>query len=58
MAGVDFAKSGQKITGSDRSDGMLAIKVLTVFGTRPEAVKMAPLKKSLKNILSFRLPYV
>ena len=25
------------------------IKVMTVFGTRPEAIKMAPLVKELKN---------
>ncbi|MDF2617095.1 MAG: UDP-N-acetylglucosamine 2-epimerase [Sedimentibacter sp.] len=28
---------------------MNKIKVLVVFGTRPEAVKMAPIVKALKN---------
>ena len=28
---------------------MSKIKVMTVFGTRPEAIKMAPLVKELKS---------
>lgn len=30
---------------------MKKIKVMTVFGTRPEAIKMAPVVLELKNIL-------
>lgn len=28
---------------------MNKIKILTIFGTRPEAIKMAPLVKELEN---------
>lgn len=36
------------------------IKVMTIFGTRPEAIKMAPLVKELKKreeIQTYRLRY-
>lgn len=32
-----------------RERGVFNMKILTVFGTRPEAIKMAPLVKALKN---------
>lgn len=34
------------------------IKTLIVFGTRPEAIKMAPLVKELKRIFTLMLKYV
>ena len=35
--------------GERRSAGMDKIKVMTIFGTRPEAIKMAPLVKELER---------
>ena len=32
-----------------RGSNMRKIKVMTVFGTRPEAIKMAPLVKELQS---------
>ena len=31
-----------------RNEGKKMIKVMTIFGTRPEAIKMAPLVNELK----------
>ena len=34
------------------------IKVIVIFGTRPEAIKMAPLIKELEKILKYNAWYV
>ncbi len=39
---------GFLLTGSDTASFMLPMKVMTVFGTRPEAIKMAPLVKAFQ----------
>ncbi len=37
---------------------MKKLKVMTVFGTRPEAIKMAPLALELKNMTILNQSYV
>ncbi len=42
-------KNDHKLDTGERD--MKKLKVMTVFGTRPEAIKMAPLVLELKNAL-------
>lgn len=45
----DLRQKGRKLTGSNWRDAMDKVKIMAVFGTRPEAIKMAPLIKELKK---------
>ena len=36
-------------------NGYIKMKVLSVFGTRPEAIKMCPVIKELNNIQDFKI---